>query len=149
MNVTMLRQDEVAEQFEVVRPLLAQVCAKAVQGEFTDDDLKRLAEAGRVLLGFATDDKGEVVMAGAFEIVNYPRLRVLNVMALGGRGLVEAVEQQLEMLKGFARHVGARYIQASGSRAMARMLRAYAGFSSVYELVRLPVGDEHVEHQPV
>lgn len=149
ITVTMLHAGEVGRQFHLLEPLFAEVCDRAVKGEYTASDLKRLAEDGAALLGYAAKD-GRIVLAGAFELVRYPRKSVLNVMALGGEGLREAAVVQLEHLMRFARHCGASDIQAMCSRPMARLL-APLGFEHAYEVVRLPVtvkGESDVEHQP-
>lgn len=122
------------QEFERAAPLLQRVVDEAVKGEFTVEDLKRMARAGRVLVGIAERD-GEPVMAAAVELVRYPRMTALNVMALGGTGLAEVSARFFDELKEFARSCGATRIEASGSKPMARLLRKLLDFQPIYEKV--------------
>lgn len=120
------------EQFELAAPLLEKVVNKAVKGEFTVEDLRASARSGRVLIGVACR-AGVPVMAAALEFVHYPQFKALNVMALAGVGLVEAAEAFFGEVKAFARATGCARIEASGSKAMARMMRRIGGFQPLYE----------------
>lgn len=121
------------EQFALAAPLLQRVVDKATKGEFTVEDIRRMAQRGRVLVGVACRD-GKPVMAAAMELVHYPRLTALNVMALAGTGLAEIAEQFFGEMKAFAKSCGAQRIEASSSPAMARLL-ARIGFEPLYEKV--------------
>lgn len=113
------------EQFSVAAPLLQRVIDEArTKADFTVEDLHRLARLGRVLIGLAFRD-GQPVMVAAVELVHYPRASAVNVMALGGRGLREVADAFFGELKDFARSMGASRIEASGSPAMARLLRRF------------------------
>lgn len=123
------------EQFDRAAPLLDLVVRKATKGEFTVEDLRRMAQEGRVLIGIA-ERNGQTVMAAALELVRYPQFATLNIMAIGGSGLSEVAEKFFDELKAFARDCGAKHIEADCSRAMGRLLRAFHGFTPTYEKVR-------------
>lgn len=122
------------ELFEQAAPLLQRVVDRAVKGEFTVEDMRRMAQRGSLLIGLAWDGRTPV-MAAAVELVRYPRLTTLNVMAISGRGLREVADEFFDELKAFARSAGAKRIEASGSPAMARLLRRRLGFTTLYEKV--------------
>lgn len=121
-------------EFELAAPLLQRVVDTAVKGEFTVDDLRRMARAGSVLIGLALHGD-EVRMAAAIELVRYPSLTAVNVMALAGSGLLEVAERFFDELKAFARACGADRIEACAGSDMARVLQRRLGFSSLYEKV--------------
>lgn len=118
------------QEFERAAPLLQRVIEKArTKAEFTVEDLRRLAARGRVLIGVARrGERDELVVV--VELVRYPQLTAVNIMALGGKGLREVADSFFGGLKDFARSVGASRIEASGSPAMARLLRGF-GFSQL------------------
>lgn len=136
-----IRPDEVDQQFEVIAPLLAPVITGAAKGEFTLEDLKEYGKSGAALLWYIVD-AGIPVLAGAFEIINYPRLRVLNIMAVGGSGLRNAAAEHFKMVRAFARFIQADEIRAYCSAAMARKLRRDIGFETIYHVVSIPVEEQ-------
>lgn len=122
------------EQFDLAAPLLEKVVRRATKGEFTVDDLRRMAREGRVLVGVALRGD-EPVLAAALELVHYPQLTALNVMAMGGHGLSSIEPRFFEEMKAFARACGAQRIEACGSKAMSRLLRTFFCFEPMYEKV--------------
>jgi len=132
----MILQDsgQVTAHTAQVRALFDRCVNRAVRGEFNSDDLLRLAQEGRMHIGIVSD--GEYpVLAVAFEFVHYPRLTVLNIAALAGRGMGKIMREFWPMFRRFARLAGADCIQASCAPGMARMLRRY-GFGEVYQIMR-------------
>lgn len=123
------------EDFALAAPLLQVVVDKAVQGEFTLNDLRERAARGACLIGVALRD-GEPVMAAALELVHYPQFTTVNVMALGGAGLAEVAGAFFDGVKDFARSAGARHIEADCSPLVARLLKDVLGFMPTYEKVR-------------
>ena len=86
MRLRFYGPDDVADVWPDVAPLFEKVVEKAVHGEFTVDDLFRLAKAGRITVGLAREDDGgkTPVMAVAFEFRRYPSATAVNVLAMGG-----------------------------------------------------------------
>lgn len=121
------------EEFSAAAPLLERVVRQAVKGEFTVEDLRRLASEGRVLVGIA-EREGKPIMAAALELVHYPQFTAMNIMALGGARLLDVANVFFDPLKEFARSCGCKRIEASGSRSMARLLSSI-GFEKIYEKV--------------
>lgn len=135
MNLTFLQgADAVAAEFPKVRSLFDRVVSGAAKGEFTTDDIEDMARAGRVHIGVVTDGD-EHVLAFAFEFVFYPRLVVLNILAMGGKRLEAVMAEFWPRFTEWAREAGADSIQASCSPAMARNSAKY-GFKATYQVVR-------------
>lgn len=111
------------------------VVSQAARGEFTVEDIRRLCEEGRATVGVAIE-RGEVVMAMAFEFIHYPRISACNIMALGGTRLDEIEEAFFITFKDWCKSMGVTVIEASCSSVMSRLLRRY-GFAKTYEVVRL------------
>ncbi len=140
MNVRFLTEPgEVTAKWAQIAPLLAPVVERAARGEFTLDDLRRMAEEKRLMVGVC-EYGNAVVMAMAFEFKHYPQYLAINIVAIGGTGLDIVATNYWDLFKQWAREAGAVHIEALCSRAMARMLNHY-GFTNTYEQVRLPVED--------
>jgi len=120
--------------FPAVRALFERCVKRAVKGEFDADDLLRLAREGRMFIGVVTDGDAPV-LALAFELIEYPRMTALNIAAMAGARMNEAMRMLWPTFKRLARLAGADCIQASGSAAMARLL-ARQGFGEVYRVMR-------------
>jgi len=136
--------DALAQTFPLLRPLFQRVVDEAAHGEFTVDDLEQLARAKKVILGMVRQD-GAIRLAFAFEFIAYPQLLTLNLMAIAGSQLNEALPQFLPLFQEFAREAGAQAIEASCSPAMARLL-AHHGFETTYQRVRCPIL-EKIHHE--
>jgi hypothetical protein len=124
-----------------VSPLLEKCVSRASRGEYAVDDLKQLAFAGRIFIFALVNDKHDasverkVKLVVAMEIVNYPRLPALNILAVGGSGLKMAYQKYWGMLRGWAYMSGARAIEGRVSPAMQRTSEAM-GFKPVYTHMR-------------
>jgi hypothetical protein len=123
-------------------PLLSKVVKEAMHGEFEVNDIKALAQAGKVFIFVLTNDKTgtnparEVRLALAVEIVQYPRLPALNVLALGGTDLSLFHRKFWKQFCGWAYMNGVRAIEGWVSPAMQRVLTRF-GFRQVYTHMRL------------
>lgn len=119
-----------------VRSLFQDAVEQAVKGEFAVEDIEALARSGHVLIGVIEEEEGrEILMALALEIRRYPRMAVLNVMAMGGQRMAELFAAHSEEIARFARSVGITHFEAAGSRAVAKML-INCGWEFAYETVR-------------
>lgn len=138
MNIRFLTvPGEVAARWHQIAPLLAPVIEEAAFGELTLDDIRALAEARCMYIGVC-EYGGVPTMAMAFEFRRYPQMTALNVVALGGSDLDSVADRFFPKFKEWAAQAGAKRIEASCSKAMARLLKRY-GFSDTYELVSLAV----------
>jgi len=126
--------DQITAQFSEVRALFERCVNRAVMGEFDADDLLLLAQEGRMFIGIVRDGD-EPLMAFAFEFLEYPRLVALNIAAMAGRRVDEAMRELWPTFRQFARLAGADCIQASCGPGMARMLGSH-GFGEVYQVMR-------------
>lgn len=124
-----------------VEPLLAKCVLRASHGEYTTTDIKQLAFAGRAFVFILTNDKHDptvdrrVTLALAIEVVNYPRLPALNILAVGGSGLKVAYQKYWGMLCGWAYMSGARAIEGWVGPGMKRTTERM-GFKPVYTHMR-------------
>ena len=125
MNLVFVRPEEVDTVWAEVAPEFGRVVEKAIHGEFTTEDLYRLARDGRITVGVARE-KGEVVMVVAFEFVFYP---------------AAFMHRFLPLFRGFCKKAGADWIECQVSPAMERMHRRY-GFATVYRSLRMNVKEE-------
>ncbi|WP_050466363.1 hypothetical protein [Herbaspirillum chlorophenolicum] len=125
---------ETAAEFPRVRHLFERVTNEAAKGEFTVQDLERLAGEGRIIVGVALL-ANTPVLAVALEFIHYPQYTVMNVVALAGEQLPAVMQAFWPALREYAREAGATHIQASCSPAMARLLAKY-GFEETYRTIR-------------
>lgn len=140
MNLVFLRPEEVETVWSEVAPQFERVIGRAIHGEFTIQDLYRLAREGKITVGVAKEG-GEVVMALAFEFVFYPSATAVNVLAMAGRRLEAFMHRFLPPFVAFCRKAGADWIECRVSPAMERMHRRY-GFATVYRCLRMNVKEE-------
>jgi len=130
----LLKPDDLnAHRSQIVR-LLTPVVEQAGRGEFTVEDLMRLALEGRAYIGISYAPE----ICGAFEFKHYPQSVAINIMAIGGSGLEQLSDMWFDTFKKWARLAGASTIEASCSRGMARILKRI-GFANEYEVVRLKI----------
>lgn len=135
MNLTFFQGErEVAAEFPQVREFFERVVHGAAKGEFTADDIEEMAKVKRATLGIVKED-GEPVLAFAFEFIYYPRMVVLNILAMGGTQLNRVMAEFWQQFMAWARLTGADGIQASCCPAMARILEKH-GFEATYQVVR-------------
>lgn len=116
-------------------PLLENT-VKHADGDFSADDLERLVQNHKAVLGVVRSDEGEIVLAAVFEFVYYPQRTAINIMALAGHNLILAMDVFGERFREFCRQEGASVIEARCRPAMVRLL-SHLGFHSSYQLVRL------------
>jgi hypothetical protein len=124
-----------------VAPLLEKCVRRAAHGEYTAEDIQRLAFAGRVFVFALVNDKydptvtRDVKLVLVLETVNYPRLPALNILAVGGSGLKMAYQKYWKMLCGWAYMSGVRAIEGWVSPSMKRTTEPM-GFKPVYTHMR-------------
>lgn len=120
------------EDFELIRNEVERVVTRACHGEFTADDVKRLIADGKAYAVYVIND-GKVEIACVWELIYYPHLQCVNVMALGGSHVREQWAENGSTLKELWRKQGAKAWQCEASKAMTRLLqRSGTGLKPVY-----------------
>ena len=125
-----------------VRPLLNRCVKETMHGELEVDDIKALALVGKAHIFVLTNDRTatnperDVRLALAVEVVQYPRLPAMNVLAIGGADLAMFHKKFWQQFCGWAYMNGIRAIDGWVGPAMRRMLARY-GFKQVYSHIRL------------
>lgn len=126
--VTGVPAHAVDKVWEEAKPLLDLVDLK---GRMTSEDLYRLTKAGSMLLWLIEPlGSGKPMAAALTELVNYPSMRIVCVVALGGRDMSLWIEAFNSELDRYAELVSATVIEANVREGLARRLRAqeYGGY---------------------
>ena len=131
------------EQFDMywtaTKPLLEKCVKRAMHGEMTIDDIYNSALQGKMYIFVVKCDKTitkSVKLALVLEIVHYPKLAAMNIVALGGSDLDALHAKYWKMLCGWAYMNSVRVIEGWVSTAMERVISQY-GFKPVYTHMRL------------
>ena len=121
------------------KPLLEKCVKRAMHGEMTIDDIYNSALQGKMYIFVVKCDKTitkSVKLALVLEIVHYPKLAAMNIVALGGSDLDALHAKYWKMLCGWAYMNSVRVIEGWVSPAMERVISQY-GFKPVYTHMRL------------
>lgn len=136
MQVDLVIQHNVDERWADIEPEVQRVVAKACHGEFTAEDVRELIEKGRFYAAYS--HKGsDVKMVCVWEMVYYPTLTAVNICCLGGRDIAGSWARYGDTMRHIWRAQGAKAVECSVSRAMARLLQQ-AGFIAkpIYTVMR-------------
>lgn len=91
------------------------------RGELQIDDILALVEDGR--MGVLALHEGEVLLAAtAFEILTYPRRKVLNFAFTGGRN-AKGIVDNYHLIEQIAKQLGADAVQCFCRPAVARFIK--------------------------
>jgi hypothetical protein len=113
-----------------------------MHGELEIEDIKVMALNRAAFIFVLTNDKTgtnpnlDVRLALAAEVVQYPRLPALNILALGGTDLAVFHRKFWREFCGWAYMNGVRVIDGWVNPAMQRMITRF-GFKQVYSHMRL------------
>ena len=106
------------EQFDMywtaTKPLLEKCVKRAMHGEMTIDDIYNSALQGKMYIFVVKCDKTitkSVKLALVLEIVHYPKLAAMNIVALGGSDLDALHAKYWKMLCGWAYMNSVRVIE--------------------------------------
>ena len=116
--------------------MLQKCVTKAVHGEYEVDDIYQLVKEQRGFVIYVFW-RGEPSVALAVEWVLYPRMKAVNIMALGGKHLIPSAAVFWARILKMLKSVGIEYVECSCSEAMARMLTSKLNFQRTYEFLRL------------
>lgn len=145
--VQLVTADLIEAFWPLCRPLLDRCVRETMHGEFTVDDLRAFALAGRITFFIVTNDRTgrnpykDVVMCLAIEPILYPSLPGINIMAMGGVDLGKNKAKFWQQFKGWAFMSGARFIDAMVSPRMQRILARW-DFEQVYVHMRLDLTEK-------
>lgn len=136
--LTILQPTQVSQRWPEIRALLAPV-EPHCHGELIVDDVLKLVLNQRAFV-LALMKGNEIVLVGAFEIVSYPRKRVLNLIMVGGSQLVEAVDEFYAALSEYAKCLDATAIRGFVRPSVARLMRrAKSKPKVIYSVVEMEV----------
>lgn len=122
MRRIVLVSHDTIQRFEEMRDCMDRVVENAVHGEFTSDDLKEMIANGSAFGAFCAVD-GRVVMAIVWEIRDYPRMRVVNLVAMGGSRLFDLFKRYWDVMRSVWKSQGASHIECFTSPAMVRLIK--------------------------
>lgn len=103
-------------------------------GDFTITDLLFVATTGGAQI-WQLEHEGQWLGAVVTQIAEYPRQRVLRILALAGKGIAPYVKEMLDVLLQFGAQNRAYQIEANARPSMERLMRRY-GFYSTYAVMR-------------
>ena len=129
-------EEELRPLWESVKPLLQKCVAHAVHGEYEVEDIYQMVKEQRAFVIYSLWN-GEPSVALAVEWVIYPRMKAVNIMALGGKHLIPSAGVFWERILNMLKSIGIEYVECSCSEAMARMLTSKLNFQRTYEFLRL------------
>lgn len=126
MNTTMHFIDApTIYRFEEIRDCIEKVVSRGVRdGEYTADDVRQLILKGYAYVAYAKGAEGDVEIACVWEMIYYPRITTVNVMALGGNSSKENWAKYGPVLMDLWKKQGAEYVECLTSKAMARLLKS-------------------------
>ena len=136
-----LDRDELEKDWWMIGPVLESVVSRAAHGEFDGGDLKIMALEKQIVIGAFFTDRGDMVLAFAFEFRFYPKKTAINILALGGKRMEAVFSEFLDQFKNWAAAAGADFLEASCSAGMSRMLAKY-GYVNTYQQLRLDLKRE-------
>ncbi|MCT9125412.1 hypothetical protein [Cupriavidus gilardii] len=103
------------------------------EDELTADDIREMVRREQAFV-LVVIDGGEILAAGAVEIVQYPRYKAANIIAVGGRQ-VFLRRSELDWLQMVARDMGCKKLQTYCRPSMARLL-GRLGMREAYRVMR-------------
>lgn len=120
------------------KPLLERVVKEAMHGELDVEDIYRKTVAGEFFIFVFKYDGGitpSVKLALVLEVIKYPKLTTMNVVALGGEQLSVFHKKFWGMLTGWAYMNSIRVFECSVAPAMQRVIERF-GFKKTYAHMR-------------
>lgn len=108
-------------------------------GEFDLEDILCMVDQHQAFVAVMSTQK-KIRLAVVFEIIRYPKKRVLHVMALGGRGLDVVSTDCWAQLKRMAALVDADSIRGAVRPSMERLSRrVFPGAKKIYTVLEQPL----------
>lgn len=127
-------KDEIPEVWDQLAPLYQKSIDRSCHGEYTVEDLYRIARQGAGVAG-ALYDKGELKVALMIGEIYYPHFKGANVFALGGSGYRKLFKALFPMLCEHLKKQGCEFLECCTSPGMTRYYRG-SGLNKVYDVLR-------------
>ena len=131
-RLTVLVPESLDATWPVVGSLLDSAMSHS-EGELNAEDVRQMVEDGHAFV-LVIVQAGEIVAAGAVEVVGYPRYKVANIIAVGGKR-VFLRRDEFQWLCMVARDMGCTKVQTYCRPSMARLLERL-GMREAYRVMR-------------
>jgi len=131
-------KDHFDKYWTTARPLIEKCIRRAMHGEITVDDVYAMAQQQSLYIFVFKSDRTimpSVKLVLVLDIVNYPRLPTMNVMALAGSDLNYFYKKYWSKLCGWAYMNGVRVLEGWVAPGMERIISSY-NFKRAYMLMR-------------
>jgi hypothetical protein len=136
-------KDQVDKYWPQASKLVDRCIKRAMHGEMRVEDIYNKVINQQVYVFVVKNDsciQPDVKLVVVLEIMNYPRLPALNILALGGSSLDVFYEKFWKKLCGWAYMNGIRSIEGFVSPAMQKVISRY-GFKQTYAHMRLNLAE--------
>jgi len=116
-----IQSKDVGDAWQYAEKFVADALKHGI-AEYVPEDIKLMCQDRRMQLWIKWDDKGPI---GAFvtQILNYPQLKVLLVLLLGGKTFIEWRDEVDEILIGFGKENDCKYIEFFGRKGWGNYLK--------------------------
>jgi hypothetical protein len=91
-------------------------------GEYTTDDIKQLCQSKQMQLWIKWDDE-EVKGAFVTQILNYPQMKILLVLLLGGNDFIKWRDEVDEVLQRFGKEHNCKFVEFFGRKGWGNYLK--------------------------
>ena len=109
-------------------------------GEMEIEDVLRYVLGGNWILWTVVDDH-KIIASAVTEVVEYPRLRALRVITLGGRNMKKWLPEILTVWEQHAKEIGCHRLEASGRKGWSRASAKAMNDNGFRESMRVTVKD--------
>lgn len=134
-TLTLLTPQQVESQWSELKKLLP--VESYCVGELNSDDLLALVCGGRAFVLVLLEGQ-KLQCAGVFEVLTYPRRRVLNAIMVGGTGVKYVLQDFLAQLAQYAHKLGADALRCYVRPSMARLIKRVCPFArDVYTVTEI------------
>jgi len=116
-----ITSDYVEQAWEYVEDYIADSLKHGV-GEYTTDDIKQLCQSKQMQLWIKWDDE-EVKGAFVTQILNYPQMKILLVLLLGGNDFIKWRDEVDEVLLKFGKEHNCKYVEFFGRKGWTKFLK--------------------------
>lgn len=124
------------ESLDAAWPVVGDFLDKALEhseGEIGAEDIRQMVRKGHAFILVVVQD-GSILAAGAVEIVQYPRYKAANMIAVGGNRVFLRADE-LTWVCRVARDMGCTKVQTYCRPSMARLLERL-GMREAYRVMR-------------
>ena len=130
-QIQLVSPDFVCTVWDKIKPFF-DASFKFSNDDYNVDQTKMLLVNGVQKLLIAVDDE-KIIGASAVEFINYPNQRVLHIVSMGGRALIEP--DMIKQFEDWAKSQGATKIRAFAQDAQARLYKMKMGLNTVTHVV--------------